>query len=216
MDGTVIRAARVGDAAQIAVVHVRSWQGAYRGLLPQAYLDGLDPAERVGRWERSLAEADAARAQAEAGRLGDAGWTEEAGRSGDAGRTDVAGRTGVEDGAVRTGVLVADAGGGLLGFASYSPSRDSDADPGRVGEISAIYLLPSAWGKGIGKRLMDATLALMARAGFTQVTLWVLDSNVRARRFYEAGGWSADGGQKLDESRGFPITQLRYRRTFWS
>jgi GNAT superfamily N-acetyltransferase len=92
----------------------------------------------------------------------------------------------------------------LLGFASYSPSRDSDADPGRVGEISAIYLLPSAWDKGIGRQLMDATLACLATAGFTQVTLWVLDSNVRARRFYEAGGWSADGGQKLDESRGFP------------
>ena len=57
MGGTVIRAARVADASQIAVVHVRSWQGAYRGLLPQAYLDGLDPAERVGRWKRSLAEA---------------------------------------------------------------------------------------------------------------------------------------------------------------
>jgi GNAT superfamily N-acetyltransferase len=176
MDGTVIRAARVGDAAQITVVHVRSWQGTYRGLLPQAYLDGLDPAERVGRWERSLAEVDAG----------------------------------------RTGILVADAGGDLLGFASYSPSRDSDADPGRVGEIGAIYLLPSAWGKGIGKRLMDATLARMAKAGFVQVTLWVLDSNVRARRFYEAGGWSADEGQKLDESRGFPITQVRYRRSFWS
>lgn len=173
MDGTVIRAARVGDAAQIAVVHVRSWQGAYRGLLPQAYLDQLDPAERVGRWERSLAEADAG----------------------------------------RTGVLVADAGGDLLGFASYSPSRDSGADPGRVGEIGAIYLLPSAWGKGIGKRLMKATLACLAKVGFVQVTLWVLDSNVRARRFYEAGGWSADGEQKLDESRGFPITQVRYRRS---
>ena len=176
MDGTVIRAARVADAAQIAVVHVRSWQGAYRGLLPQAYLDGLDPAERVGRWERSLAEADAG----------------------------------------RTGVLVADAGGDLLGFASYSPSRDSDAEPGRVGEVDTIYLLPSAWSKGIGRRLMDATLACLASASFVQVTLWVLDSNVRARRFYEAGGWSADGGQKFDESRGFPITQVRYRRSFWS
>ena len=71
-------------------------------------------------------------------------------------------------------------------------------------------------GKGIGRRLMDATLARMSKAGFVQVTLWVLDSNVRARRFYEAGGWSADGGQKLDESRGFPITQVRYRRSFWS
>ena len=104
----------------------------------------------------------------------------------------------------------------MLGFASYSPSRDSDADPGRVGEISAIYLLPSAWDKGIGRQLMDATLARLATAGFTQVTLWVLDSNVRARWFYEAGGWSADEGQKLDESRGFPITQVRYRRSFWS
>src|ERR1700744_4805366 len=189
MDGTVIRAARVADAAHIAVVHVRSWQGAYRGLLPQAYLDGLDPAQRIGRWEGSLAEGDAGRAGADTGRTGDVG------------------RAGVEDRGACTGILVANVGGDLLGFASYSPSRDSDEDPGRVGEIGAIYLLPSAWGKGIGRQLMDATLACLATAGFTQVTLWVLDSNVRARRFYEAGGWSADGGQKLDESRGFPITQ---------
>ena len=173
MDRTVIRAAGVADAARIAGVHVRSWQGAYRGLLPQSYLDGLDPAQRVGQWERSLAE----------------------------------GSTG------RAGVLVADAGGALLGFASYAPSHDRDADPGRVGEIGAIYLLPSAWGNGVGRRLMDATLVCMAEAEFIQVTLWVLDSNVRARQFYAAGGWSADGAQKLDESRGFPITQVRYRRS---
>jgi hypothetical protein len=36
-----IRAARMEDVPQIAAVHVRSWQAAYRGLLPQAYLDGL-------------------------------------------------------------------------------------------------------------------------------------------------------------------------------
>ena len=52
-----IRAARMQDAPEIAVVHVRSWQAAYRGLLPQAYLDGLDPAQRIGRWERSLSAA---------------------------------------------------------------------------------------------------------------------------------------------------------------
>ena len=50
-----IRPARIGDAPQIALVHVRSWQGAYRGLLPQEYLDGLDPAQRAGGWERILA-----------------------------------------------------------------------------------------------------------------------------------------------------------------
>ena len=33
-----IRPARMEDVPEIAVVHVRSWQAAYRGLLPQAYL----------------------------------------------------------------------------------------------------------------------------------------------------------------------------------
>lgn len=176
MDRTVIRAARAADAAQIALVHVRSWQGAYRGLLPQAYLDELDPAQRVGLWERVLAEADAG------------------------------------PGAGRAGVMVADAGGKLLGFASFSPSRDDDADRDRVGEITAIYLLPDAWVKGIGRRLMGAAIGCLVQAGFSEATLWVLDANARARRFYEAGGWFADGAETLDASRGFPITEVRYRR----
>jgi ribosomal protein S18 acetylase RimI-like enzyme len=172
MDGTVIRVARVADVPQIAVVHVRSWQGAYRGLLPQAYLDGLHPAQRAGQWGRLLAA--------------------------------------MNDG--RSGVLVADEGGDLLGFVAYSASRDDDADAGRVGEIDAIYLRPSAWGQGIGRRLMGAGLARLAAAKFEQATLWVLDSNVRARRFYEAGGWVADGTGKVDESHGFPIAEMRYQR----
>jgi ribosomal protein S18 acetylase RimI-like enzyme len=58
MEAVRIRPARTGDAAQIALVHVRSWQGAYRGLVPQEYLDGLDPARRLVGWERILAEFD--------------------------------------------------------------------------------------------------------------------------------------------------------------
>jgi ribosomal protein S18 acetylase RimI-like enzyme len=59
---------------------------------------------------------------------------------------------------------------------------------------------------------MDAALDRLVSAGFSEATLWVLDSNARARRFYEAGGWSADGAQKRDEDRGFPVTQVRYRK----
>ncbi len=33
-----------------AQVHVRSWQVAYRGLLPDEYLDALDPADRAARY----------------------------------------------------------------------------------------------------------------------------------------------------------------------
>jgi GNAT superfamily N-acetyltransferase len=35
----------------VAQVHVRSWQAAYRGLLAQAYLDGLRAEDRAARYD---------------------------------------------------------------------------------------------------------------------------------------------------------------------
>jgi GNAT superfamily N-acetyltransferase len=46
-----IRDARPQDAHAVADVHVRSWQAAYRGLLPEAYLEGLRPEERAARYQ---------------------------------------------------------------------------------------------------------------------------------------------------------------------
>ena len=37
----LVRPARPDDAAGIAAVHVAAWQGAYAGILPQAYLAGM-------------------------------------------------------------------------------------------------------------------------------------------------------------------------------
>ncbi len=37
----LVRPARPDDAAGIAAVHVPAWQGAYAGILPQAYLAGM-------------------------------------------------------------------------------------------------------------------------------------------------------------------------------
>jgi len=45
-----VRPAEVADKQAVAEVHVRSWQEAYRGLMPDAYLDGLDPDERAARY----------------------------------------------------------------------------------------------------------------------------------------------------------------------
>jgi GNAT superfamily N-acetyltransferase len=56
----LIRAATVLDAARIAEVHVRSWQAAYRGHMPQDYLDGLDPVDRLPRWRQRLSDPDPA------------------------------------------------------------------------------------------------------------------------------------------------------------
>lgn len=51
----VIRDATPDDAAEIARIHVRAWQAAYRGLLPQAYLDGLSIERRAAGWRERLA-----------------------------------------------------------------------------------------------------------------------------------------------------------------
>jgi GNAT superfamily N-acetyltransferase len=45
-----VRAAEPADAAEIAHVHVRSWQVAYRGLLPDAFLASLRPEDRAARY----------------------------------------------------------------------------------------------------------------------------------------------------------------------
>jgi GNAT superfamily N-acetyltransferase len=49
-----IRRAIVTDAATIAGVHVRAWQWAYRGLIPDAFLDGLSIEARETSWRRQL------------------------------------------------------------------------------------------------------------------------------------------------------------------
>jgi GNAT superfamily N-acetyltransferase len=46
----LLRPAEPEDAMGVARVHVRSWQAGYRGLLPDAYLDGLRAEERAERY----------------------------------------------------------------------------------------------------------------------------------------------------------------------
>jgi GNAT superfamily N-acetyltransferase len=49
-----IRPGVVADAEQVAGVHVRSWQAAYRGLIDQEILDALSIADRADRWRRHI------------------------------------------------------------------------------------------------------------------------------------------------------------------
>jgi GNAT superfamily N-acetyltransferase len=51
-----LRDAAPADALALAEVHVASWKAAYRGLMPDAFLDGLVPADRLDRWRKRFAE----------------------------------------------------------------------------------------------------------------------------------------------------------------
>lgn len=156
------------DADKIAEVHVKSWQSAYQGLLPDAYLANLSVERRTRMWRQILAD---------------------------------------------EGVVVfvtTDPDSGIVGFSCLQASRDSDAPEG-VGEITAIYLLPTHWGRGLGRALMSSTLRGARERNYRRVTLWVLDSNVRARRFYENAGFVKDGAEKTETLPGSILLQeVRY------
>ncbi|HEU5351488.1 MAG TPA: GNAT family N-acetyltransferase [Terracidiphilus sp.] len=51
------RRAEPRDAMAVARVHVRAWQAAYRGLLPEEYLAGLRAEDRAARYEFATTDA---------------------------------------------------------------------------------------------------------------------------------------------------------------
>ncbi len=53
----MIRPATVDDASAIGHVHVESWRNTYRGLMPDAVLDGLSVEQRVNFWREVIERA---------------------------------------------------------------------------------------------------------------------------------------------------------------
>jgi L-amino acid N-acyltransferase YncA len=169
MQTATIRKATVDDASGIASVHVRSWQIAYRGHMPDEFLDGLDVEKRANMWRQ---------------------LTQDPGKI----------------------IFIAeDAAGNIVGFSALGPSRDSEANPSTA-EVSAIYVHPEKWEKGIGRALLSASLGEVRKREFDQLTLWVLEANQRARSFYERFGFTQDGATKDDDHwKNFVVREVRYR-----
>jgi ribosomal protein S18 acetylase RimI-like enzyme len=97
----------------------------------------------------------------------------------------------------------------LAGLAEIGPCRDTDA-PSGTGELIALHIAEAFWRRGIGERLHDRAVREMIAHGLATATLWVLTGNERARAFYEAMGWSADGRARDITMDGVTIPEVRY------
>lgn len=164
-----VRRARLDDAERLGQIHVRAWRHAYAGLLPQHYLDGLEPAVRSDGWRGVLA--------AEA--LGDCG---------DGG--------GARDRTSQWVTHVAERDGVVIGFVGTGPTLAED-ESATTGELF-INVDPSAWRTGAGRALLAAANEHFAALGCAEAKLWVLEGNDRAIAFYEALGWREAGVRKID------------------
>jgi ribosomal protein S18 acetylase RimI-like enzyme len=106
---------------------------------------------------------------------------------------------------------VAERAGRIVGYVTYGPAQDADATPA-VGHVFAIYVDEHAQGTGVGQVLMIHALHDLATDGRTEATLWVLETNTLARRFYERGGWRTDGTTQDEHLGGASLHEVRYRR----
>ena len=109
----------------------------------------------------------------------------------------------------RSPPVVAEVDGEIVGFVSVGPATDPDTD----GELYAIYVLPDQWGSGVGRALMQAGERRLRELGYQHAILWVLEDNPRARRFYEAAGWTLDGTRRPIEIFGQPVPEIRYEKS---
>jgi len=191
----VIRSASTADAARIAVVMRDSWFAAYDGIIAPAIIDRATAPDGGARVRQSFRMRPWQRMIAAVAR---------------------------QPGRAQPDPAAPD----IIGYASFGPERDvldmpwpypltSAGSGGKVAELYALYVHPAWWSTGTGRALMDQVLAKVRAAGYGCITLWVLEANARARRFYQRAGFIPDGARHvLDDLGG--VTEIRYRRALSS
>ncbi len=92
--------------------------------------------------------------------------------------------------------VAVDEDGELVGLAMGGPATD---ELPQTGAIYALYVRMSHQGRGVGRRLVQAAAADLARQGMTALQIGCLAANVLARRFYETLGGRLVGERLFDE-----------------
>ena len=149
------------DKMTISKIYEESWKYAYKGIIPQDYLESLPE----GRWVANLENSN---------------W----------------------------GTLVCVDSGRIVGTSSFCESRLNQFSG--WGEIISIYLLPDYMGRGVGKVLFQSVVAELMKMGYRNIYLWVLEVNLRARRFYEKEGFLGTDDYLYDNIGGKDVHEIRY------
>lgn len=147
-----LKQAGVLDAPAISLIHAASWRVAYRGLLPQDYLNSIADTRWVEPFERLLRD-DSMQAQ------------------------------------------IAYDGETPVGCVSYGARSMEGAPPppSGWGYVLTLYVHPAHVRKGHGTALLRTAENGLRQQGYTHCYLYVLDTNVNARLFYERSGYAWDG-----------------------
>ena len=149
------------DIMAISRIYEESWKYAYKGLIPQHYLESIPE----GRWVANLENPN---------------WS----------------------------TLVCVDNGRIVGTSSFCESRFSQFSGWE--EIISIYLLPDYMGRGFGKVFFDSVIVELKKMGYRNIFVWVLEENLRARKFYEKEGFVMTDVYLDDNIGGKDVREIRY------
>ncbi|PYE88998.1 GNAT family N-acetyltransferase [Phyllobacterium leguminum] len=85
-----------------------------------------------------------------------------------------------------TQILVAEAGGKVVGYATLGPNRAHQLT--QKGEIYELYIQPEYQGIGLGGRLLRTARRCLADMGLPGTVIWALEDNTLALSFYRGAG----------------------------
>lgn len=112
----------------------------------------------------------------------------------------------ISEGSPRTAVIFeAKEPAGLI---SFGKCRYGNNDKSWI-EIWRVYLAPKFWGSGVAEELIEWVIKEILNEHFTNIELWVLEENMRARNFYEKMGFKHDNTFQISNT-GKELKELRY------
>lgn len=100
----------------------------------------------------------------------------------------------------------------IIGWVTFGVNRDKRAE--NILEIYGIYVLPKYWGNDVGTCLFNAAMNDLEKQSPKIITLWVLEENMRARKFYQHNGFELDGTTEEIIIGGKSLTEIRYQNIY--
>jgi ribosomal protein S18 acetylase RimI-like enzyme len=212
----LLRPAQPADALAIARVHVRAWQHGYAGILPASYLNQLRPEDRAAKYD--LSHADPSNPYTIVATDADIISPTETSTPGNIARRSAEPARDPVDQSSNAADLAAGSlsniayhsGEKILGFATTRPSQEPDLP--HHGELTALYVDPDSWGRGIGVALVSAARAHLVSLSLRHAYLFTLVDNLRAQHFYKSDQWAPDGLTRTDTVWGAAVHVLRFQR----
>jgi GNAT superfamily N-acetyltransferase len=93
---------------------------------------------------------------------------------------------------------------GVVALANGQVSREDRTLVPGLAHVSAVFVEPDRWRRGIARQMLDAAEAEMRAVGYDRAQLWTLEGSP-AERLYSALGWARDGRRDVYAPMGLAI-----------